>query len=304
MLKKNLYPITLILFCFFPFQSLFPQTTECEILSEAVPRLTLEASLGGTNNRSGLAFNPDAELYYSVNAGSASYPLDTYDDEGNILASPVQAFDYRGAWWNPSANQLEGNGFSTLGIFVQTLVSGTSFPNGSGAVIFTANQPASQSVGTLNFDDNEIIYYDNGFIHRYSRVDNGFLGQFAITGLPVEFTDLNSNSVVYTGCEGKEIGLYDFVNRVVFFIDKVTGEFSGSSQLPESAPQRSSFGMSYANDLFWLFDGGIWSSFEVLNEVIITSSRDELNASINLYPNPVQEFLQIDVTNQVPPVSV
>ncbi len=283
----------------------FAQIIECTALTDAVPSITLNASAGGTNNRSGLAFNPNAELYYSVNAGSSSYPLDTYNaNNGLLLTSPTQAFDYRGAWWNPDANQLEGNGFSSLGIFVQTLVAGTSYPNGSGGVIFSANQPGSQSVGTLNYDDNEIIYYADGFIHRYSRADNGFLGQFVINDLPVELTSINSNSVGYTGCEGKEIALYDFTNRMVLFVDKATGDFSGSSQLPVTATQRASFGMAYTNDLFWLFDNGTWSSYEVLNEVFITNTTEEINSNIAISPNPVNDLLQISVTGQLIPDKV
>lgn len=234
------------------------------ILTDAVQGLSLNASSAGTNNRSGLVFNPNANLYYSVNAGSASYPVDTYDETGTLVSSPAQGFDYRGAWWNPSADQFEGNGFGSEGLFVHTLNSGDAYPTGSGAIIFTANQPSSQSVGDLDYDANEIIYYSDGFIHRYSRADNGFLGNYQIIGLPVGTSDINSNSVVYTGETGAEIGVYDHVNQRLLLIDKSDGTYVGASQLPGSATQRTSFGMSYANDLLWLYDNGTWTSYQVV----------------------------------------
>jgi hypothetical protein len=274
---------------------------QCGTLDDAIPGITLTASGSGTNNRSGMVYNPLAELYYSVNAGAASYPADTYSKTGTLLASPAQGFDYRGAWWNPALNTFEGNGFSASGIFIQTLEAGTSFPTGAGVAIFTANQPNAQSIGDLDYDDNEIIYYDNGFIHRYSRNTNQFLGQYLVTDLPVALGDINSNSVVYTGCPGHEIGLYDFTNRRVLFVDKSTGKYSGASQLPGSAPQRNSFGMSYANNLFWLFNSGTWFSYQVV-DLNASIANKTLDIDISLYPNPVADRLHIVVETAELPI--
>jgi hypothetical protein len=44
---------------------------QCATLDNAVQGLSLAAS-GGTNNRSGLVYNPLVKLYYSVNAGSST----------------------------------------------------------------------------------------------------------------------------------------------------------------------------------------------------------------------------------------
>lgn len=267
--------------------------SQCATLDNAVQGLSLTAS-GGTNNRSGLVYNPLAKLYYSVNAGSSSYPVDTYNESGSLLNSVTQGFDYRGAWWNPALNLFEGNGFNSIGIFVHTLEAGTAYPTGTGVVVFTGAQPNAQSIGALDYDSNEIIYFDQGYIHRYNRNTNQFLGQYLIGNLPVELTDINNNSVVYTGCAGFEIGLYDYVNRRVLFVNKTTGKYSGASQLPGSAPQRSSFGVSYANDLFWLFDAGNWYSYQVV-DLHAGVSALPLPYDISLSPNPVSENLRIRV---------
>lgn len=289
---KN-FSIPTLLFLALSFLATTRLPAQCSALENAVQGLSLAAS-GGTNNRSGLVYNPLANLYYSVNAGSSSYPVDTYNESGSLLASVAQGFDYRGAWWNPALNLFEGNGFNDLGIFVHTLEAGTAYPTGTGTVIFTAAQPNSQSIGALDYDNNEIIYFDQGYIHRYSRNTNQFLGQYLIGDLPLPLTDINNNSVVYTGCAGYEIGIYDYVNRRVLFVNKATGKYSDASQLPGSAPQRSSFGMSYANDLFWLFDAGNWYSYQVV-DLSAGASTLPLPYEISLSPNPVSDILHIRV---------
>lgn len=276
---------------------------QCAPLQDALPALTMNASAGGTQNRCGVVYNPVAKLYYTVNAGASIYPADTYDENGMLLASPQQGFDYRGAWWNPALNTFEGNGFGDLGIFVHTLASGTSYPSGTGTFAFTANQPNSQSVGDLDYGASEIIYFHEGFIHRYSRSNNGLLGTYAIQGLPVGASSINSNTVVYTGCPGHEIGLYDHENLRVLFIDKSTGTYSGFSQLPADAPARSSFGASYANNLFWLFDAGVWRSYEVVGSST-NSNYVALEQSVRVFPNPVVDQLQIQISGDQKPQSL
>jgi hypothetical protein len=253
--------------------------------------LTLTTTSGGTNNRSGVVFDPIRSRYYSVNAGSADYPVETYDASGTLLSSVPQGFDYRGAWWNPALSQFEGNGFANLGIFVQNVDPVTGHALGSGTVIFNGNQPNAQSVGDLDHDANEIIYYFSGAVHRYDRATNALLGTLPLSGLPVPFASLNSNSVIYTGCVGSEIGVYNFQDRRLLFIDKATGAFSGECQLPPNAPPRSSFGMSFANGLFWLYNDGQWFGYGILSggTGIAGSAVD----GVRLYPNPATSQVSV-----------
>jgi hypothetical protein len=271
-----------------------------------VPGLSLTASLGGTDNRSGLVFNPVAELYYSVNSGNSSYPCDYYDNTGTYINSIAQGFDYRGAWWNPSTAQFEGNGFGSLGLFVHTLAAGTGYPTGTGTVIFTGNLPEIQSAGDLDYDANEIVYYYDGFIHRYNRTNNAFLGQYAINGLPVAFTEINTNTAIYTGCLGYEIGIYDFTNRRLLFIDKATGDYAGFSQMPGSAPQRDYNGMSYTNGLFWLYDSGIWFSYQVVEpeEPSGIEASDRWMQDIRIAPNPATDQTRLSMGERLGEVAL
>lgn len=269
---------------------------QCNILDDAIERMELViVNDEGTANRSALVFNPNASLYYSVNAGRSNYLVDVFNESQEFLTSVIQGFDYRGAWWNPELNTFEGNGFGDSGIFSNVLASGTSFPTGNGTVIFEANQPNDQSVGDLDYSNNEIVYYHNGFIHRYSRVNNQFLGQFAVLDVP-EIQNLNGNTIVYTGCAGKEFALYDFVDKKVLFVDRSSGNIAGSSQLPPTAPARSTFGMSYANGYFWLFDGAnlTWRGYRVLD---IEADTDEqiVFSEIKVFPNPTNDYLHIEL---------
>lgn len=273
-------------------------SAQCDILNTAVEYpLSLRAStgLGGTENRTGIAYNPIADLYYSVNAGSASYPLDTYDGTtGAILDSIVSNFDYRGAWWNPATSQFEGNGFATLDVIFQVLDNMTAYPTGMITPIFAGNQPYEQSVGDLDYDSNELIYYYDGSIYRYDRDNNMPLGSYTLNNLPVTLADINANSVAYTGCQGKEIGIYDYINQRVLLFNKTTGDYTGSSQLPAAAPQPDAFGVSYTNDLFWIFGNGAWTGYEVVS-VVSNINEPVLDAEVTFSPNPVTNQVQIKV---------
>lgn len=101
--------------------------------------------------------------------------------------------------------------------------------------------------------------------------------------------------MVYTGCTGHEIGIYDHVNQRLLFVNKATGEYSGFCQLPASAPQRTTFGVSYANNLFWLFNNGTWSGYQVVN--LNTAIDQELAAGIRLLPNPAERAIQIEIND-------
>jgi hypothetical protein len=286
------FPLLLLIAC----SSSYQAAAQCSPLTNAVADITLVASGIGTDNRSGVAYNPEKQLYYSVNAGSPGYPLDTYNAAGDLLVSTEQGFDYRGAWWNPSTAQFEGNGYDVLGIFVQTIDGVTGYPTGGGTTLFAGAQPDVQSVGALDTDANEIIYYNQGMIHRYSRATNAFLGSYTISNLPVSAADINSNTVVYTGCAGHEMGIYDFTNRALLFIDKTTGSYVSSCQLPLDAPQRGSFGMSFTNATLWLFEVNTWYGYRV-TDATTAATETPSSAAFSAYPNPAADRLIVEQTH-------
>lgn len=242
----------------------------------ALPTATLELTLttsGGTSNRSGISYNPNQQLYYSVNAGSSGYPIETFDAAGNPVASISQGFDYRGAWWNPNTGQLEGNGYSNLGIWKQDL-DASFYALGSGVnVLPSTSGPDVQSCGDYDPVDDEILYYNAGTLYRHARSTNTIIGSVTVTGLPVATTNLNWNTVAYTGIPGAEAGLYDYVNKAFYFINKNTGAYVSTCQLPGTAPAADYLKMGFENEYLWLYDGvNQWQGYKVLEQCVSSAS--------------------------------
>ncbi len=263
-MRTSPYPV-LLAASLLALSSIHAQTLAPQAMAAEGP--TLVASAGANDNRCAVVFNPEARLYYSLDAGCMRYPVDTYDERGTLLSTVDQGFDYRGAWWDPVTKQLEGNGHAEAGLFVQSLDGTTRRPLGTGLPWHEAAQPQPHSSGTLDTEADLVIYYHDGAIHRYTHATNSSRGRVHIKGLPVALSALNDNSVVFTGMPGYEYGLYDHTQRRVLFVNKSTGEYAGFCQLPASAPARTTFGMSYANGYFWLFDApsnpGTWRSYRV-----------------------------------------
>lgn len=250
---------------------------QCIPYTNAVPGITL-SNVYGLSVKAGLAYNPDLNIYYSVDA--ANWNIQCYNDSGQSVFLRVAGFDYRGLWWNPNRNTLEGNGHDTSGICVQGLNDSTGLPRGRVKVLFPANQPNPESGGAYDYTTNNIFYYFSGRIYIYSRRDNTFKGSHRLNGIPVPKSDINSTCVIYTGCVGKEIGIYDYVNRRVYLFDKTTGNISATVQLPSTAPTPSMYSVAYANNLFWLYDPYsaqfTWRSYSLF----VPAVRITLNTSI------------------------
>ncbi len=239
---------------------------QCTIIPNAIPNLSLPYSVG-VNNATGVAYNPNFNLYYIAQAGNPGFPLETFDAVGTPLYQTNTGFDMRGMWWNSNTNQLESNGYNTGGIWAYDL-NASGYALNTGTSIFTGlNQPTSQSVGDYNCVDDELWYYNNGSIMKRDRATNALIGTFPLVGIPVGTANLNNNSIVYTDCAGHEIGLVDYVLLRVYFFDKTTLTYTGYSQLPAGTVVNNAFRVSWANGLLWLFDSGpdIWYSFEVLS---------------------------------------
>ena len=273
---------------------------QCVPLTSTVtgPVMVASIGMGGTDNRSGIAYNPDAQLYYSVNAGTIGRPMDTYDAAFNLIDSVPQGYDYRGAWWNPGTSHFEGNGYDGSGIFVQDLQLGNGHPLGSGVVELASAQPQEQACGALDAGANEIVYYFAGSLYRYSRASGLLLGSTPITGLPVPTASINTTSIAYIGCAGYEYGIYDFTNRRLLFIDRATGAYSGFCQLPSDAPARSYLGMAYANDRLWLFELGAWHGYAIGNGGVGLNDTGMIGA-FSLGPNPASDDLYVTLEGSV-----
>lgn len=236
---------------------------QCAINATATPGVVLN---GVTISNSGIsvAYNPNADLYYAVEGGSSAMHIVTFNSSGTEVASGANSgYDFRGVWWNPNLNQLECNGYNSAMLRVNDL-DGSQYALNTGTNILAGAQPNSQSQGDYDWDNDEIIYYNGGSIHRYNRSTNTFIASYPITGLPVGTGNLSSETVGYTGCSGMEIVVFDIVLKVVYIIDKSTGAYVGSSALPAGAPASGSwYDHSFANGQMFVRNGLTWYGYHV-----------------------------------------
>ena len=259
--------------------------------TSAVSDITLQCS-GGTSNRTGVAYNPCFNLYYSVNAGSASYPIETFSaGGGNALSSVNQGSDYRGLWWNSINNRLEGNTYSSGGVYSNTL-STVGWAQSTTSNVGGATMPNVQSAGHANVPGNIIYYYNSGTLYLYSKSSNTLISSATISGLPASTSNLNSYGIVYTGFPGgKDVAVYDYVNKAIYYINATTAAYSGSCALPTSAPAAASFQMGYANNRFFLYNSGSsqWIGYPLSNaapQSVVTTSLSASNTLV-CQGNPV-----------------
>lgn len=241
--------------------------SQCTILPNAVQGISYVYVQGGGTNASGIAYNPNLNIYYAVIAGNPGFPYETFDAFGTSLYQTNAGFDFRGLWWNPNTNEVETTGFSNFGLWTSNL-NGSGYALNTGTNIYTGqNQPDAQSCGDYDCQTNEIVYYFNGKIYRYQRANGAFISSYNLTGCPVPVGNWNTTSVVYTGCAGNEIGIEDYVGKNILLFNKATGAYSGMSALPASAVTNNSFRFSYANNMAWLYDIGSrkWTSYSIFS---------------------------------------
>ena len=212
-------------------------------------------------NPGSVVFHPTEDLYYTSRCGNISYPLITFSATGVVLNNTNTAVDTRGMWWNPNTNQLERNAFNIIGWSTIDL-DVNHFATNLFTTLFTGmHQPDAQSVGSYDPVNNQVLFYSAGTLKRYNRNTALEVSSTPLTG--VALTNVNTNSIIYTGVAGYEIGLLDYVAKKVLLFNGSTGVFTGSSQLPATAVTSSAFRFSYANDLVWLynFSDSKWYSY-------------------------------------------
>lgn len=212
-------------------------------------------------NPGSVVYNPTEHLYYTSRCGSTGYPLETYSSTGTLLLNTTTGQDTRGMWWNSNTNQLERNCFSTIGWGAITL-DANKYATSAFTVLFTGMlQPDMQSIGAYDPASNEVIYYFGGLVKRYDRATGSFVASTTLSG--TSLTNVNTNTVIYTGVAGYEYGLLDWVAKKILLFNKSTGVFSGASQLPATAVTSSTFKFSYANNMVWLCNSATatWNSF-------------------------------------------
>ncbi|MCX6352708.1 MAG: hypothetical protein NTX03_12760 [Bacteroidetes bacterium] len=231
------------------------------------PSKDLELVIKGEGGARGsaVAYNPKKRLYYAVICGNETFPLETFDEQGHNLFSTQAGFDVRGMWWNPNKKRLEANGYGEYGLAViGTNASG--FATGKLDDINTKSaKPNENSIGTLNYNDDEILYYANSYINRYGYDGKEHDYIFLTDGF--EPDDVNENTVIYTGVKGMEIGLVDYSEGQVIFFNMKGEKYPEVVDLPkdDGLTISDAFKISFANDRVWFFnaDNRTWTGYKI-----------------------------------------
>jgi len=215
-----------------------------------------------------VAYNPNQELYYSINAGSGTYPLETYSKNGGTALSSVSSTgDYRGYWWNPYTGMPEGNTISgnitsnslTTAFYGSTVTTNVTSSMGS---------PNAQYPGTADVDGNIVYYLSGNTIFRYSRLSGAFTSSVNLSGMPVLSLARNTSAIAYTGISGAELIVYDYILKEVYFINANSGAYVATCSLPAlSAPAVSGYGFAFCNNRVFLYDSGNnrWIGYPITN---------------------------------------
>jgi hypothetical protein len=237
----------------------FMQSQTCT----AVPVITLNP--GGVSPVGAfmmVTYNPAKNLYYWNSGGYPSNPVTTYNySGGGTVAVGMGNQDWRGLWWNSNTNTLEGNCYNSNGIFTVNVdpVNGYAL---SGSTIVTANQqPGAQSGGQYDATNNQVLYYNGNLgIAKYSRSTGFLVTTVPITGLPAGYGSISPFGF-YTGIPGQEYAIFDYTNRRAYYVNYNTGAYVSTVQFPPTAGAPANYGISYANGLFFIYDGTNWVGF-------------------------------------------
>ena len=256
---------------------------------------------GGDNYKTIVAYNPKDSIYYSINAGGQT-ANEYYDKNGTYLGSSTSA-DFRGLWYNSDLEVMEGNSwnyyFQIDNLTPEGYLGGIiSNPFGGGGL---TSAPFNQCAGVYDYDSNNILYYNRDTLWGESRADLTDITPVALTG--VSLANVYSAALIYTGCSGKEIGLYDYIDKKLYLFNKSTGVLAHTVNLPSSTPINSNsthnYGLGYANDLLWIYGGtNIWVGFNISDEISV-GLGDKEGSAVSAYPNPTKDKINFSTAINV-----
>jgi hypothetical protein len=263
----------------------------------AVPVITLSpGGVGPIGAHLMVTYNPIKNIYYWSAGGFPANPAATHSATGgSTLSSGMGSQDWRGFWWNSNTNTLEGNCFSSAGIYTLATDPVTGYVMNGSSIVSTNQQPTAQSGGQYDAATDQVIYHNALSIYKYSRSTGNLSSIVSITGLPVGFGSISPYGF-FTGIPGMEYAIYDFTNRRAYYVNYNTGAYISSVQFPPSAGAPSNFGLSFANGLFFIYDNtnwigyraGIWASSTApicLGQSATLTAQGSTSYSWNTGPN-------------------
>ena len=214
-----------------------------------------------------LVYHPSDGRYYSARIGNSSFPLYTWlASGGTSIFESTTGLDTRGLWYNPNTDQIERNCFANVGWGPVDVDGGLNAVTTTSLIFAGLLQPNTQSIGAYDWNTNTVLFYDSGNLYVYSRATGLLTATIPLSG--TSLTNVNQFTVIYTGQTGYEVGLLDYSVKKILLFSRVTGAFTGSSQLPAAAVTHSQFRWAYTNNRVWLWNVTLrkWNAYCIWNE--------------------------------------
>ena len=253
----------LVVFCLMFLLTVQQANAQCTAGPNPAPNVLDLGPSGQASSWLNIAYSPLYDQYYLA----THFEVAVYNSSGGLITNVVLNSPNTflvGIWWNPLTNQLESNPVcGARSVRVEDL-DGSGIPLNTSSDIFACAAPFSESMGSFDWDDNEIIYYNLGSIHRYDRTNNASLGSVAITGT---FGTLITDFVGYTGIPGGEYIVASGSDDEVYLIDKNTGAVTSTYTLTGGHTDiggPTERGVAYANGIFFhRVMGGVWYGHQI-----------------------------------------
>lgn len=238
-------------------------SVNAQVLTSPKASLKLEIKQNSGTNGSGLAYNPQTQLYYAVIAGNASYPLEVFNASGNNVYTTNAGNDMRGLWYNKKAKAVQGNTYNMKGIMEMSLDE-NGYPSIGSKNVGNCGQPDDQSVGV--FDGKKYLYYFDGKIVRiYDPKKSVVKSETVMEDLMDRSYNINRTSMIYTGVKKHEYGFLDYNAKKVYLVNKKTGVIRATVNLPSDAVTNDMFRFTYANGYVFLYDTQerAWTGYKI-----------------------------------------
>ncbi|HNQ66977.1 MAG TPA: hypothetical protein PKN32_01250 [Bacteroidales bacterium] len=234
-------------------------------LSKATKDISYKFVSSSGTNASAVVWHPEKQLYFTVIAGNASFPLEAFDEKGKSVYSEEINIDCRGMWYNPTTKNIEVNGYDNNGwasiIFnekfnfheVKTICSGMK-------------QPDANVCGTYYTKKKSVIFLNEKdlCIDVYNYKNPGKVKKIKLQLRSDNLDPYNTTTVAYTGKKGFEFVLLNVDKYQLDYFDS-KGQFAGSTTLPKTAIVSYMFKFAFANDRVFLYDKEVrtWTAFKV-----------------------------------------
>ena len=221
------------------------------------------------NNSATVVWHPGKARYYSLRIGNATFPLETWvAGSSTSVCTATAGVDTRGMWYNPATDAIERNCFSAFG-WATLDIDAASCATGAFTTIFPGQlQATAQSVAAFDPVQNEVLTYAAATtsVQFRSRATGAVVQVLQLFGAP--FFNVNTESIIWTGQAGYEIGLLDYVAKRVLLFNRATGALSGQCQLPAAAATNTLFRFCYTNNRVWLFTPTTrkWNAYCIWNQ--------------------------------------